>query len=121
MLKTWQTGRWALRNDLAKSGTCRKCQAPVLRALVGRVAALEVTVEAEPLSSREDEERAADESCQTWFVTSGTTFPARILWMTKFHRKREHSVHKDHRCPQDQCRILTLREAIRIHDESRNR
>lgn len=118
-MKTWQTEKLALRNDLAKAGTCKKCGAPVLRALAGRVAALEVVADAEPISAKA-EAAVLDDSLMTWCLTSPKPFPSRILWRTRWHRKScEHSIVRDHRCPQDQCRILTLRDAVLNHDKGR--
>ncbi|WP_063735588.1 hypothetical protein [Streptomyces sp. RTd22] len=90
-------------SDHARSGACPHCGASVLTARPGRVAAIDVTADAEPISPL-DEIHALLEGRLTWHLVTGAITPPRITWRGATHIQAgpaRHPVLRDHRCPPD--------------------
>ncbi|MGW9437980.1 hypothetical protein [Streptomyces sp. NPDC055607] len=89
----------AAASDHARPGSCTRCGAPVLRARVGRVAALDVIADETPIDLP-GEIQALLEGRLTWFLVTGGTFGAsRIAWRNPlFAPHDKHPVLRDHRC-----------------------
>jgi hypothetical protein len=90
-------------SDQACPGTCPRCGAQILRARPGRVAAIDVIADAEPISPL-DEIRALLEGRLTWHLVIGALGTRRITWRGTTHIQAgppRHPVLRDHRCPPD--------------------
>jgi hypothetical protein len=84
--------------DHAKPARCPRCAAPVLTARVGRVAAVDVTVDAQPIDLA-SEIRARLDGRLTWFLVAGLLGTVRITWRDPlFAPHDKHPVLRDHRC-----------------------
>lgn len=91
----------AATSDHARPGACPRCGAPVLIARPGRVAALDVTADAEPISPLEELQALLDGRL-TWHLVTGAITPPRITWRGTTHIQAgptRHPVLRDHRCP----------------------
>ncbi|WP_328920678.1 hypothetical protein OG911_28155 [Streptomyces sp. NBC_00208] len=87
--------------DHATSGTCPQCGAAVLTARAGRVAALDVIADAEPIDTA-SEIRALLEGRLTWHLVTGALGTRRITWRTRTQIRAgpsRHPVIADHACP----------------------
>lgn len=88
--------------DEVATGWCPRCQAPVLRALVGRIAALDVSVDS-ATATPETEPRLRAQGHLTWCLETGSTGKQRLLWRDPEHvqsGKCSHAVLGDHVCAQ---------------------
>lgn len=87
--------------DHAKPGTCPRCGAPVLTARAGRVAALDVVADAEPIDTT-GEILALLAGRLTWHLVTGALGTRRITWRSPTHIRAgpaRHAVIADHACP----------------------
>jgi hypothetical protein len=88
--------------DRARSGSCPRCHQPILRALVGRVAALDIRADPVPLDlAAELAARLAGR--HTYCLTNQPYLPARLLERGRLHIESgrcSHLVVADHRCPE---------------------
>lgn len=97
----WLTEQIQAAADHAKPGTCTRCGKPVLRAHAGRVAALDVTADPEPLTPMQ-ELLARVEGRFTWHLLTTALGHQRITWRTQLHIQAgpaRHPVIADHHCP----------------------
>ncbi|MEU0691944.1 hypothetical protein [Streptomyces uncialis] len=91
--------RIAATSDHANPGTCPRCHAPVLTARAGRVAALDVTADPNPVDAT-GEILARLAGRLTWFLVTSTLGTRRIAWRDPhFAPHHKHPVVADHRCP----------------------
>ncbi len=87
--------------DHAKPGTCPRCGAPVLTARAGRVAALDVVADPEPVTAVE-EILALLDGRLTWHLVVGVLGTRRITWRSSTQIRAgpaKHPVLVDHTCP----------------------
>lgn len=87
--------------DHAKDSTCPRCGAPVLLALAGRVAALHVVADEQPITAVE-EILARLQGRLTWHLVVTTLGTRRITWRGTTHIRAgpaRHLVLADHACP----------------------
>lgn len=85
--------------DHAKTSTCPRCGAPVLTARAGRIAALNVTADPEPIDAMA-EILARVEGRLTWFLITSPLGAQRIAWRNPgFTPHAKHPVIRDHKCP----------------------
>lgn len=113
-MQQWAAEKAALRSDVAAKGTCGKCQAPVLKALAGAVAALHVEADPEPLDHRSEAE-ARRQGRLTWCLAGSLT--KRIQW--RHYKCSGHPVLAEHVCQSELVRMVTLADAVREHDRCR--
>jgi hypothetical protein len=89
------------RSDRARPQRCRRCGAPILRALAGHIAALDVRADPTPLDpTAEILARLAGRL--TWCLVETPHTPPRICWRTPEHiagGRCTHPVLADHTCP----------------------
>jgi hypothetical protein len=87
-------------HDCPQSECCPRCGAPVLRALVGRMAALDVR--ADPRSVPQALEAVLRQQGRlTWCLDQSAVLPSRLLWRDPEHAqsgKCSHVVLADHEC-----------------------
>lgn len=83
--------------DHAKPGTCPRCNAPVLRARAGRIAALDVTADPTPLNLA-DEILARLDGRLTWRLITTALGTQRIAWRSPSVPTAD-PVIADHTCP----------------------
>lgn len=112
MTAKWILEAAALRNDVAKKGKCKSCDAPVLKALAGSVAALHVELDPEPLDYL-GEAAARNQGRLTWCLAGLLT--QRIQW--RHWRCEGHPILADHVCQSQLIRMVTLKEMTRRYDE----
>jgi len=89
------------RSDEAVTTKCKRCAAPVLTALVGRVAALRVYADPTPLDAESEAEVLCQTSLLTWCLRTQGFYPDRLMWRSRTHRelgKCDHVVVADHVC-----------------------
>lgn len=101
MTQNWITERIEATSDHVKQGTCPRCHAPVLRARAGRVAALDVIADPEPIDLTA-EILARLEGRLTWHLTTSALGIQQITWRDQFHIRAgpaKHPVIADHTCP----------------------
>ncbi|MFB7219371.1 hypothetical protein [Streptomyces sp. NPDC056227] len=87
--------------DHAKPSTCPQCGTDVLLARAGRVAALDVIADAEPIDTA-TEIRALLDGRLTWHLVTGALGTRRITWRTRTQIRAgpsRHPVIADHTCP----------------------
>ena len=87
--------------DHAHPGTCPRCGALVLRARAGRVAALDVVADVEPIDTAA-EILALLEGRLTWHLVIGALGTRRITWRDTTQIRAgpsKHPVLADHVCP----------------------
>ncbi|WP_406420000.1 hypothetical protein [Streptomyces sp. NBC_00842] len=87
--------------DHARPGTCPRCNAPVITARAGRVAALDVVADVEPIDTT-TEILALLDGRLTWHLVLGALGTQRITWRTRTQIRAgpsRHLVIADHRCP----------------------
>lgn len=87
--------------DHATETTCPRCHAPVLTARAGRVAALDVVADPEPIGPAA-EILALLEGRLTWHLIVGALGTQRITWRGTTHIRAgpaRHAVLQDHTCP----------------------
>ncbi|QDN57348.1 hypothetical protein [Streptomyces sp. S1D4-20] len=97
----WLTEQIQAAADHARPGTCTRCGAPVLRARAGRIAALDVIADPEPIDPHE-ELLARISGRLTWHLTTNALGAQRITWRDQFHIRAgpaKHPVIADHHCP----------------------
>ncbi|GAA2457189.1 hypothetical protein [Streptomyces macrosporus] len=99
----WLEEKIQATSDHATPDVCRRCGAPVLRARIGRVAAIDATTDATPISLTE-EIQARLAGLLTWRLIPGSTVtPARI---TDRHPTviphHAYPVLREHRCPESE-------------------
>ncbi|MEU1449882.1 hypothetical protein [Streptomyces mirabilis] len=97
----WLAERIDERSDHVRQATCPRCHCPVLRARAGRVAALDVIADPEPIDPTA-EILALLEGRLTWHLTTSALGVQRITWRTHFHIRAgpaRHPVIADHQCP----------------------
>ena len=98
-LAAWLSEQIAASADHAKPGTCTHCGAPVLRARAGRIAALDVVADPQPITATA-EILARLEGRLTWRLTTSPLGVQRILWRNPgFVAHHAYPVIADHRCP----------------------
>lgn len=88
----------------ADPGRCPSCRAPILRQLVGRTAALNVTADTTPIR-RDDEPRLREPNRLTWCLTNSKWAPPHLRWRcTEYRGPCPHHIVIEHRCtrPADQ-------------------
>lgn len=86
--------------DHARPGTCATCRAPVIRARAGRIAALDVVADAEPLDAT-GEVLALLQGRLTWHLVTEWD-SQRITWRDTTAIRAgppRHPVIADHQCP----------------------
>ncbi|MEU3962894.1 hypothetical protein ACMA1D_02120 [Streptomyces sp. 796.1] len=99
----WLDAKIAATSDHAIPTTCQRCGAPVLTARPGRVAALDVALDLDPLTPLE-EVRALLEGRLTWHLVIGALGTQRITWRGTTHitaGPARHPVLRDHHCPRE--------------------
>ncbi|MET9517009.1 hypothetical protein [Streptomyces sp. NPDC002994] len=87
--------------DHARDTTCPRCGAPILTARAGRIAALDVTADPQPLDTAA-EILALLEGRLTWHLVEGALGTRRITWRGTTHIRAgpaRHPVLRDHHCP----------------------
>jgi hypothetical protein len=87
--------------DHVRHSTCRRCGAPILTARAGRVAALDVVADPEPLTPMQ-ELLALLAGQLTWHLVTGSLGTQRITWRTATSIRAgppRHPVIADHTCP----------------------
>lgn len=97
----WLTEQIQAAADHAKPGTCPRCSAPVLRARAGRIAALDVIADPDPIDTNA-EILARVAGRLTWHLTTSALGVQRITWRDQFHIRAgpaKHPVIADHHCP----------------------
>lgn len=97
----WLAERIDQNSDRIRESTCPRCHCPVLRARAGRVAALDVVADPEPIGPL-DELLARLDGRLTWHLTTSALGTQRITWRTQFHIRAgppRHPVIADHHCP----------------------
>lgn len=97
----WLAERLAQTSDRASDSTCPHCHSPVLRARAGRVAALNVVADAEPIDTT-GEILALLQGRLTWHLVIGALGTRRITWRGPTHIRAgpaRHPVLADHTCP----------------------
>ncbi|MEU3426628.1 hypothetical protein [Streptomyces gardneri] len=87
----------AASSDHVKSGTCPRCSAPVLRARAGRVAALDVVADPQPLDLP-GEILARLDGRLTWRLITTALGIQRIAWRSPTVPTTD-PVIADHTCP----------------------
>lgn len=88
------------RSDRARSQQCPRCRGPVLRALVGRVAALDTRADPWPVTP-EIERLALAQGRLTWCLVQPSYGPPRLQWRGPEHAasgRCTHAVVADHAC-----------------------
>jgi hypothetical protein len=96
---TWLTEQIAASADHVKPGTCPHCHSPVIRARAGRIAALDVIADPQPITAAE-EILARIDGLLTWRLITTALGDQRILWRNPgFVPHAKHPVIADHRCP----------------------
>lgn len=91
----------AAASDHAKPADCPRCGAPILTARAGRVAALDVVADAEPIDTT-GEILALLDGRLTWHLVIGALGTRRITWRSPTHIRAgpsRHPVLRDHTCP----------------------
>ncbi|MEU7155134.1 hypothetical protein [Streptomyces chrestomyceticus] len=86
----------------AADGTtrCPACRAPILRQLVGRVAALTVTADLRPLTSAEQAAARAPNRLFWCLYRAGPHTPPRLRWIDRWHPADcPHPHVTEHHCP----------------------
>lgn len=83
--------------DHAKHGTCPRCNAPVLRARAGRIAALDVVADPQPLDLNA-EILARLDGRLTWRLITTALGMQRIVWRSPSVPTTD-PVIADHKCP----------------------
>jgi hypothetical protein len=97
----WLTEQIAAAADHARPGTCNLCGHPVLRARAGRIAALDVIADPDPIDPI-TEILARVNGRLTWHLTTSPLGVQRITWRDQFHIRAgppKHPVLADHHCP----------------------
>lgn len=97
----WLAERISATSDHVRKGTCPHCHCPVLRARAGRVAALDVIADPEPIDTT-TEILARLDGRLTWHLTTSALGTQRITWRDQFHIRAgpaKHPVIADHKCP----------------------
>lgn len=95
----WLTERIEQSSDRIRKGTCLHCHCPVLRARAGRIAALDVIADPQPITAAE-EILARLDGRLTWRLITTALGVQRILWRNPgFVPHAKHPVIADHRCP----------------------
>lgn len=95
----WLAERIAQTSDRCRESTCPRCHCPVLRARAGRIAALDVTADPEPIDQTA-EILARVEGRLTWFLITSPLGAQRIAWRNPgFTPHAKHPVIRDHKCP----------------------
>ncbi|MEU1122160.1 hypothetical protein ABZ371_00870 [Streptomyces sp. NPDC005899] len=87
--------------DHATETACPRCGAPVLTARAGRVAALDVIADVEPIDTT-GEILALLDGRLTWHLVIGALGTRRITWRGATHIRAgpaRHAVLQDHTCP----------------------
>lgn len=100
----WLTEQIAASADHAKPGTCTRCGAPVLRARAGRIAALDVVADPQPIDAITEILTRLDGRL-SWHLTTNALGVQRITWRSQFHIRAgppRHPVIADHKCPHRQ-------------------
>ncbi|MFJ3834490.1 hypothetical protein ACIPY6_03115 [Streptomyces sp. NPDC090054] len=83
----------------AADSRCPRCRAPILRQLVGRVAALTVTADLTPLSPVQQVE-VREPNRLIWCLRSGDHTARRLTWTGRDHPEQCPYPHvTEHRCP----------------------
>ncbi|MFE7077884.1 hypothetical protein ACFU96_48205, partial [Streptomyces sp. NPDC057620] len=101
MTQRWITEKAEATSDRAREGACPRCGATVIRARAGRVAALDVIADAEPITPVE-EIVARLEGRLTWHLVVTPHTRARVTWRHGLHIQAgpaKHPVLRDHQCP----------------------
>ncbi|MEU9606181.1 hypothetical protein [Streptomyces sp. NPDC048057] len=89
----------AASSDHARDAPCPRCHAPVLTARAGRVAALDVIADPDPIDAT-TEILARLDGRLTWHLTTTALGVRRIVWRNPgFAPHNKHPVLQDHRCP----------------------
>ncbi|MFB7440206.1 hypothetical protein ACFC01_17915 [Streptomyces mirabilis] len=97
----WLTERIEQSSDRIRKGTCPHCHCPVLRARAGRIAALDVIADPDPIDPI-TEILARVDGRLTWHLTTSALGVQRITWRDQFHIRAgpaKHPVIADHHCP----------------------
>ncbi|WNI15556.1 hypothetical protein [Actinacidiphila sp. ITFR-21] len=77
---------------------CGACGAPVIRQVVGRVAALTITADTTPIP-RADEHRLREPNRLTWCLTTSRWAPTELRWRcTEYTTRCDHQIVIEHRC-----------------------
>ncbi|WP_069625364.1 hypothetical protein [Streptomyces niveus] len=93
------TAKIAAAADHARPTTCPRCRSPVLTAWAGRVAALRVVADPEPIDATA-EILARLNGRLTWFLITSSLGVHRITWRNPtFTPHAKHPVIADHVCP----------------------
>ncbi|MDX3074594.1 hypothetical protein [Streptomyces sp. MI02-7b] len=88
------------RGTGAADSRCPSCGAPVLRQLVGRIAALTVTADPTPLTPEQETQVRTDPNRLTWCLITGRWRPPELRWRHPAHSPHcTHHVVACHRCP----------------------
>lgn len=95
----WLSQRITQSSDHARETTCQHCHCPVLTAWAGRVAALRVIADPEPIDATA-EILARLQGRLTWFLITSSLGVRRIAWRNPtFAPFDKHPVITDHACP----------------------
>lgn len=89
------------QNDKPRTGQCPRCRQPILRALVGHVAALQVRADPFPLNTQQ-ELAARLQGRLTYCLRLHPVLPPRLLHRSPEHIRAgrcQHLVVADHQCP----------------------
>lgn len=87
-------------HDQPKQERCPRCGAPILRALVGNLMALDVRADPTPIRLGQVAALRA-QGRLTWCLTQSPVLPSRLLWRDPEHArsgKCSHAVLADHQC-----------------------
>ena len=95
----WLSQRITQSSDHARETTCPHCHCPVLTAWAGRVAALRVVADPNPVDATA-EILARLQGRLTWFLVTSSLGVRRITWRNPgFASHATHPVIADHTCP----------------------
>lgn len=82
----------------ARRTKCRACGCPVLCQRVGRIAALDVTADAKPVTA-EEEPLLTGVNRLSWCLITGQWRPPELRWRNREHTpKCKHQIVIDHQC-----------------------
>lgn len=97
--RPWLADKIAAAQRRAKLTACKRCGAKVLRGLDDDVAALDTTVDAEPVSAAGELAAIAD-GLRTYELYGDDLSYRTLYWHVRYASETTRPVHVEHRCPE---------------------